>query len=214
MSVNVRVRHALAKQSQNVQDAADHRKDRARLPQPPRRHRLRTAFTILAAITLLAILAPQHRAEAHTGDIYYQLINRQDGQCAAVRGGSGNHAEPVVATRCYGGLEEQWRLVPVGGGFHQLRVRHSNMCLDVAYRRGDNGAGIVQATCADPTQATSWNQHWQVVYIGGYYQLKPRHVYDNKCLHKSGNSVIQYDCMQPDSWWDQWSFADVTPLPH
>jgi hypothetical protein len=167
-------------------------------------------IAILAATALLAIIAPQHRAAAQTGNTYYQLINRQDGQCLAVRGASPNHAAGIRVTPCYGGLEQQWRLVAVDGGFHQVRVRHTDMCLDVAYRRGDNGAGIVQASCADPSQTTSWNQHWRVENIGGYYHLKPRHVYDNKCLHKSGDSVIQYDCLSWNQWWDQWSFANVS----
>jgi hypothetical protein len=168
------------------------------------------AFTVaLVAITfLIGLTTQQPAAAAGADDRFYELINRQDGQCLAVVAASLNHAAVVNVAPCYGGYEQQWRLRAVDAGYFQVVARHSGMCLDVAYRRADNNAGIVQASCADPALTTSWNQHWKLERTPGYYRLRPRHTYDTKCLNKSGNSVVLYDCMPSYDWWDQWTFAD------
>src|SRR6476659_6787217 len=74
---------------------------------------------------------------------------------------------------------QQWRLEYVGDGFYQLCVLHTDMCLDVAYRGDDDGADVVQATCADPSLATSYNT--------------------------GSGDVVQWTCGDSSKWWQQWS---------
>ena len=168
----------------------------------PRRG-LRALLTAIAAAVLLLTLGPQAQAGVVPG--YYQVVNHQTGECLDVWGASTAHAANVGVWPCVGADNQQWRLQSVGDGFYQIRVLHTDMCLDVAYRNTDNNADVVQATCADPSLATSYNQHWRKAYIGGYYQLVNRN--STRCLDKTGTGdVVQWTCGGSTIWWQQWSF--------
>ena len=167
----------------------------------PRRG-VRALLTALAAFVLLLALGPQAQASVSPG--YYQVVNHQTGECLDVWGASTGHAANVGVWRCVGADNQQWRLQYVGDGFYQLRVLHTDMCLDVAYRGYYDGADVVQATCADPSLATSYNQQWRKADVGGYYQLVARH--SGKCLDKTGSGdVVQWTCGDSSKWWQQWS---------
>ena len=167
------------------------------------RQGVRALLTALAALGLLLGFGAQAQAGVVPG--YYQVVNHQTGECLDVWGASTAHAANVGVWRCVGADNQQWRLQYVGDGFYQLRVLHTDMCLDVAYRGYYDGADVVQATCADPSLTTSYNQHWRKAYIGGYYQLVARH--SGKCLDKTGSGdVVQWTCGDSSKWWQQWSF--------
>ncbi|HET9649555.1 MAG TPA: RICIN domain-containing protein [Microlunatus sp.] len=164
---------------------------------------LRAVLTALAALVLLLGLGSQ--AQASVGPGYYQVVNHQTGECLDVWGASTAHGANVGVWRCVGADNQLWRLQYVGDGFYQVRVLHTDMCLDVAYRGYYDGADVVQATCADPSLATSYNQQWRKAYVGGYYQLVARH--SGKCLDKTGSGdVVQWTCGDSGKWWQQWSF--------
>ena len=128
-------------------------------------------------------------------------------------GASPSHAANVGVWRCVGADNQLWRLEPlttdgVPNGWYQVRVLHTDMCLDVAYRGTYDGADVIQGSCIEPIEPmpwTSYNQHWRLARIGGYYQLVNR--YSGKCLDKTGSGdVVQWTCGDSNKWWQQWSF--------
>ena len=131
-------------------------------------------------------------------------MNHQTGECLDVGGASTAHAADVGVWRCVQADNQLWRFQYVGNGFYQVRVRHTDMCLDVAYRGTGDNANVIQASCADPTLATSYNQQWRLADMGGYMQLVARH--SGKCLDKTGSGdVVQWTCGDSRWWWQQWS---------
>ncbi|GAA3629198.1 RICIN domain-containing protein [Microlunatus ginsengisoli] len=181
--------------------------------EPGDHRRTRTAaralLTTIAAIMLLLAVGPQAQAVVVPDD-YYQVVNHQTGECLDVWGASPAHAANVGVWRCVGADNQLWHLEPLTtndtpNGWYRVRVLHTDMCLDVAYRGTYNGADVIQGTCMDPTPQTSYNQHWRLARIGGYYQLVNR--YSGKCLDKTGSGdVVQWACGDSTKWWQQWSF--------
>ncbi len=161
------------------------------------RRRLITPFTVFAALTALAA-GP---AVTQAAPSYYQVVNRNDGLCLDVTGAYRFHAAEVGAYYCVGAGNQQWHLDPVEdeSGYYRLRVMHTDMCLDVAWKSKDDGAAVVQATCVDgPNQ---FNQQWRLAPTSdGYFELVARH--SGKCLDKSHWSVVQWRCWGPS--WQQW----------
>jgi Ricin-type beta-trefoil lectin domain len=165
------------------------------------RRSLRAVLVVFAALASLLALAPPAQAGVVPG--YVQVVNHQTEECLDVWGASTAHAANVGVWRCIGAENQQWRFEDLGNGFYRVRVLHTDMCLDVAYRGYYDGADVVQATCADPTLSTSYNQQWRRAHLGGYYQLVARH--SGKCLDKTGSGdVVQWTC-RGDKWWQQWS---------
>jgi glucosylceramidase len=86
-----------------------------------------------------------------------------------------------------GQANQEWQLVPVGGGYDEVLNRNAsanNEVLDVAGGPGATGNG---------TQIQLWayvggsNQQWQPVALGnGYYELVARN--SGKCLDVTGGS--------------------------
>ncbi|MGW3324018.1 RICIN domain-containing protein [Streptomyces virginiae] len=79
-------------------------------------------------------------------------------------------------------------------GYHEIRVEHSGMCLDVGWQATHHGAGVVQANCTGAT-----NQKWKLEPLGGgYFSVKAQH--SDKCLDVAwaskahGASVVQANC--------------------
>ena len=183
-------------------------------PEPIARTTLGTSriWAVIAALAGLVVLigfAPQSTAATNPAYDYYQVINRSD-ECLSVSAASQQHAAKTVVADCYGSDHQQWRLVDLHNGYYQVRVGHTDMCLDVAYRALGNNASVVQGVCADPNPSTSWNQHWQLVKVPGYYLLKNRN--SGRCLDKGTGDVIQWDCHGAE--WQQWSFADTGLAPN
>jgi hypothetical protein len=82
-------------------------------------------------------------------------------KCLDVQSGSQNPATPVWLWDCTGNPAQQWTAVkhtnPLNTGY-TLRARHSGQCLDVAWNSQDNGASLVQSTCAQtPNQVWGFN---------------------------------------------------------
>ncbi len=113
------------------------------------------------------------------------------GLCRRARAGRtiGGLILALLATTALAGAD-----VAAAADYYEVRARHSNKCLDVAYASTSHGANVIQADC--------WggrNQQWRLEYAGGdAYYLIARH--SDMCLdvaHASylhGANVIQAYC--------------------
>ncbi|MFF7452404.1 MULTISPECIES: RICIN domain-containing protein [unclassified Streptomyces] len=102
----------------------------------------------------------------------------------------------TLSAACWGigGSAEAAPRTPVSDGYHEIRVEHSNMCLDVGWQATHHGAGVVQANCTGGT-----NQQWKLEPLGGdRFSIKAQH--SDKCLdvawasRDQGAHVIQANC--------------------
>jgi hypothetical protein len=150
----------------------------------------------LAVGTPSASAAPASALGSQAG--YHQQMNRQTSECLDVTGAATYHAASVGVWRCVGADNQQWRFEYLGGGYYQIRVLHSGMCLDVAYASQAAGAQVVQAVCTPG----NLNQQWRRAYVDSvWYQLVARH--SGMCLDKTGwGSAVQWGCHS--GWWQQW----------
>ncbi|WP_454315446.1 RICIN domain-containing protein [Streptomyces phaeoluteigriseus] len=93
---------------------------------------------------------------------------------------------------------------PAGNVYYELRVQHSDKCLDVAHRATHHGAHVVQADCSKGT-----NQAWKVEPLGGD-QFRVKAMHSDLCLdvaHASrhhGAKVLQATCSGGDN--QAWGF--------
>ena len=90
-------------------------------------------------------------------------------------------------------------------GNYELKVRHSDRCLDVANFSTAHAADVIQGIC----HGRGRNQHWRFEATGGgYYEVIARH--SNKCLDVAHGSrdhaadVIQGTCVGGTN--QQWKF--------
>jgi hypothetical protein len=86
-------------------------------------------------------------------DKFYYVRVRHTGMCLNVAYWGQADGADVVQANCSNGTNEQWRLKDMGGGYYQLRARHSDKCLDKTWS-GD----VVQWQCWG--QGETW-QHWR-----------------------------------------------------
>jgi hypothetical protein len=170
--------------------------------------KLRTIIATLAVTIAGAagVLIPSPAQAAS----YYQVVNNQWDGCLSVQGGSTVHAAPVIVEHCDGDWHNLWareEAEKVGTvQYYYLKVRHTGMCLNVAYWGQADGDEVVQATCSNNT-----NEQWAFVDIknSNYKRLVARH--SEKCLDKAWSSaVVQWQCHGGDEWWQQWRLAYIT----
>jgi hypothetical protein len=179
------------------------------LQRTPRRRPLIIAMLAMLATLLGGVAFPAQAHAKATTTYYYQIVSRQNDQCLAVWGGATQHAANVGVATCSGAAHEQWYLQTAytdsSGTYYYIRVRHTGMCLNVAYYGQENGSDVVQATCSNGT-----NEQWRLVPTdGGYYRLIARN--SGKCLDKAANSdVVQWQCWGTWEWWQHWKFALIS----
>lgn len=172
------------------------------LRRPGRRSALFAACLALGATVLGGWVFPAP-AQAAIGATYHQIVNDDD-RCLAVTDAALNHAAPVGVQTCSGASNELWDVQPVGNGYYFIKVRHTGMCLNVAYFGQADGSDVVQATCTDST-----NEQWLPWDSGnGEFWLVARH--SQKCLDRTGSDTVQWTCHK--KWWapwQQWRWADT-----
>jgi Ricin-type beta-trefoil lectin domain len=121
-----------------------------------------------------------------------------------------------------------------GGEAHTLTAMHSGKCLDLEYTlwfRGvkifntDDGAGVVQSTCAspgsparictNPSGCAATNQYWGLLLqMSGPSKLQNR--LSGKCLDVAGDSlmkgarVVQMPCRDDDTS-QLWDVSELSP---
>ena len=77
-------------------------------------------------------------------DEYFEIVSRNSGKCLDVSGASTDAAAPAIQWTCHGGLNQQWRLEPAGGGAFRIIARHSGQALDVMGALLDDVVPIIQ----------------------------------------------------------------------
>lgn len=96
-----------------------------------------------------------------------EVVNRYNGLCLDVAHASSVAGASVVQGTCWGGTNQAWRLQYVesdwwtGAAYYQLRVVHSDQCLDVEGGSGYDGARMTQWHCYG-----GHNQQFRRVYLG------------------------------------------------
>ncbi|MFF5208020.1 RICIN domain-containing protein [Streptosporangium sp. NPDC000396] len=157
---------------------------------------------LLAASTLLATVVTASPAAAETVR-YYEVVVEHSGKCLDVQDASRAHGADVIQGKCLDGYNQQWSLVPVGGGYYKLVARHSGKCLDVQDASPAHGANVLQATCSNEYD---YNQQWRMRSVSGPkwpgtgtpFQLRARH--SDRCLdvqdasYAHGANVLQATC--------------------
>jgi hypothetical protein len=157
--------------------------------------------TILAALGVAFVMLFMDATPAlatHSG--YHRVINRDwTDVCLEVDNAVPWDRANVTVDRCVGGVHQNWRLVPIGGGFYEVRVQHTEKCMEVRNFSHADGAQIQQYPCLNQP-----NQHWRLVDVGGgYFEIVARH--SGKCLDKNWWNVVQWNCHGAP--WQQWRFA-------
>ncbi|MER5374668.1 RICIN domain-containing protein [Streptomyces sp. NPDC002553] len=123
-----------------------------------------------------------------TSAAYGTLAARHSGKCADVTSQSLWPGAQIKQWTCNGGANQRYWSKPVGGGYHQLVVRNSSLCVR------ENAGTVTQENC----DATAAGQQWSLTAAGGYVTVKSRAT--GKCLDVNGAStadsaaVITYTC--------------------
>jgi uncharacterized repeat protein (TIGR03803 family) len=125
-------------------------------------------------------------------DGYVEIVSRNSGKCLDVSGASTDAGASAIQWICHGGLNQQWRLEPAGGGAFRIIARHSGQALDVFGALVDDVTPIIQW----PVHGGD-NQAWTLEPSSdGYVRIVARH--SGKALDvefaspDDGARVIQY----------------------
>ncbi len=119
---------------------------------------------------------------------YSTLVARHSGRCADVTSQSQWPGAQLKQYGCNGGGNQRFWFRSVGGGYHQLAVRNSSLCVR------ENAATVTQENC----DASSAAQQWSVTSDGGYVTVTSRAT--GECLDVNGGStadsaaIITYAC--------------------
>ncbi|MBK3636699.1 RICIN domain-containing protein [Streptomyces sp. MBT97] len=123
-----------------------------------------------------------------TSATYNTLVARHSGRCADVTSQSLWAGAQIKQYDCNGGGNQKYWFKSVGGGYYQLVVRNSSLCVQ------ENADTVSQENC----NATATTQQWSLATSGGYVNLKART--SGECLDVNGAStansaaVITYTC--------------------
>jgi len=125
-------------------------------------------------------------------DGYFEIVSRNSGKCLDIFGASTDAGASAIQWICHGGLNQQWRLEPAGGGAVRIIARHSGQALDVFGASLDDVAPIIQW----PPHGGD-NQAWTLQPASdGYVSIVARH--SGKAMDvefastDDGARVIQY----------------------
>ncbi|MFD7687373.1 RICIN domain-containing protein [Streptomyces sp. NPDC059781] len=123
-----------------------------------------------------------------TAATYNTLIARHSGRCADVTGQSLWQGAQIKQYDCNGGSNQKYWFKSVGGGYHQLVVRGSSLCVR------ENASTVSQENC----DASAAGQQWSVTTTGSYVTIRSRAT--GECLDVNGAStvnsaaIITYTC--------------------
>jgi hypothetical protein len=102
---------------------------------------------------------------------YYEIVARHSGKCLDVEGESMASGARVIQFVCGGWANQQWQVIPVGGGYSKIVARHSGKVLDVQWAGLNNGTPVWQWE-----ENGSTAQQWAIIGVGGgYYKIVARH---------------------------------------
>jgi endoglucanase len=114
--------------------------------------RWRAFAAVLVAVAATVTTIPvAGEAEAATIDpaASYVVVSRHSGKAIDVNGGSTSDGAAIIQWTRTDSTNQQWQLVDSGGGYYQLRARHSGKVVDVS--SAADGADVVQRTSSSAT---------------------------------------------------------------
>lgn len=166
---------------------------------------------VLVATFLALVNFPAQPTAAHT-DHYLQLRPQHsagDGMCMNVEYGSAYGGEKIILWPCVGAQNEQFTVLHKSNGWHEIKARHSNMCLEVP-----NGSlGLVQLR-QNPCNGQSYQMFQPAPCTGCTGQIRIKH--SGQCVNVEGwggqnARVIQYPCQSPPTANETWLLRDNPP---
>jgi hypothetical protein len=102
---------------------------------------------------------------------YYEIVARHSGKCLDVEGESMASGARVIQFVCGGWPNQQWQVIPVGGGYSKIVARHSGKVLDVQWAGLNSGTPVWQWE-----ENGSAAQQWAIIDVGGgYCKIVARH---------------------------------------
>ncbi|MEU0341483.1 RICIN domain-containing protein [Streptomyces bobili] len=125
---------------------------------------------------------------AGTSATYNTLVARHSAKCADITSQSLWQGAQIKQYDCNGGGNQKYWFKSVGGGYYQLVVRSSSLCVQ------ENANTVSQENC----NASANAQQWSLTTSGSYVNVKSRA--SGKCLDVNGAStansaaVITYTC--------------------
>ena len=160
------------------------------------------AVAMLAVATLCALLVPGGINAASTNTSRIELINVATRLRADVMWASMNDGQNVFLWTNNTSASQLFDLINMGGGYFQIRARHSGKCLMLQKNVGQvgNGTRIAQYPC---TSATYKSAQWR------FKDMNPPCA-DNALCADSGWRVIQ-NRYQPDKCMDTANPAGKKP---
>ncbi|MEW2045482.1 RICIN domain-containing protein [Streptomyces sp. NPDC005476] len=123
-----------------------------------------------------------------TSATYNTLVARHSGKCADVTSQSLWAGAQIKQWDCNSGNNQKYWFKSVGGGYYQLVVRSSSLCVQ------ENASTVSQENC----DATAAAQQWSLTTSGSYVNVKARA--SGECLDVNGAStansaaLITYTC--------------------
>ncbi|OQD53723.1 beta-xylosidase [Streptomyces phaeoluteigriseus] len=123
-----------------------------------------------------------------TSATYNTLIARHSAKCADVTSQSLWQGAQIKQYDCNGGGNQKYWFKSVAGGYHQLVVRSSSLCVQ------ENANSVSQENC----NASATAQQWSLTTTGSYVTVRSRA--SGECLDVNGAStansaaVITYTC--------------------
>ncbi|WP_435281830.1 RICIN domain-containing protein [Streptomyces koelreuteriae] len=123
-----------------------------------------------------------------TNATYNTLIARHSAKCADVTSQSLWAGAQLKQYACNGGTNQKYWFKSVGGGYYQLAVRNSSLCVR------ENASTLTQENC----DASATSQQWSLTTTGSYVNVKSRAT--GECLDVNGAStadsaaLITYTC--------------------
>ncbi|MFG2280147.1 RICIN domain-containing protein [Streptomyces asoensis] len=151
-------------------------------------------LTFPTATSLSMSWAPEVTVDTAAGTVtgtsatYNTLVARHSGRCADVTSQSLWAGAQIKQYDCNGGGNQKYWFKSVGGGYYQLVVRNSSLCVQ------ENADTVSQENC----NATATTQQWSLTTSGSYVNVKART--SGECLDVNGAStansaaVITYTC--------------------
>lgn len=125
----------------------------------PRKLLTRPGMFVAAVVSLLAG-SLSAAAPAQAGFTDYWTFQRIDmSKCLEVGEMATYTGAAIVQWDCWSGPNQQWKFESVGGGWSQVRNRHSGKCLDVLWGGTTNGAQLVQWDC-NGSATQQRRSHW------------------------------------------------------
>lgn len=108
--------------------------------------------TGIVLLVLAALLVTSASSFAHDNPIAASFVHDQNGQCLGVQGNQTNNGAAISQWPCIGQQNQQFEIIHVGG-YHQLRFKHSNRCLQAT----GNGLSVEQWDCNSSNARQLWS---------------------------------------------------------